>query len=491
MRKISRRSFLAAGVAGAALDAIPFSVWIKDQAWAQGPRVRYSAYSTQGKAMLTKYQAAVTKMMNTSVTPEQNPLSWTFQWYTHFVKHPPDKTSELNRIYPTPSPQRTLAQAMWSTCRPHAGGSGDFFLPWHRMYVYYFELIVRQMSGDSSFTLPYWNYSNPAEAAIPPEFAVTTSSLYRSNRNPGVNTGSKIPANQVSLNVLTEQVYSPNGADQGFCANLNGGLHGNVHGWVGNGVGMGTVPWAANDPIFWMHHCNIDRLWASWNRGSCKNPGTSTWLNQPYTFADANGNQVVATVTDFKDIAPLGYTYDAFESASCRPIIKINPAVLAALAAEIKLANAPQRATLTPPPPPPAPRSRRAKRRPAATTTALSEKVKALEPARSVYLVLKNIRSDVAPGVPYDVYLDLPAGTQPNRDLPNYVGTFSFFGAAMLADSHAAMTPLNLSFDVTEQVKALAAKGELTPTPAVTIVPDGSAAAGANPTIGQVQLVSQ
>ncbi|HKO08858.1 MAG TPA: tyrosinase family protein, partial [Alphaproteobacteria bacterium] len=59
---------------------------------------------------------------------------------------------------------------------------------------------------------------------------------------------------------------------QGFCATLDFGLHGNVHVWVGNNQGMASVPWAANDPIFWMHHCNIDRLWASWNKGNCKNP---------------------------------------------------------------------------------------------------------------------------------------------------------------------------------------------------------------------------
>jgi hypothetical protein len=47
---------------------------------------------------------------------------------------------------------------------------------------------------------------------------------------------------------------------------LDQNIHGTVHVFVGNGQGMGSVPWAAGDPIFWMHHSNIDRLWVSWNQ---------------------------------------------------------------------------------------------------------------------------------------------------------------------------------------------------------------------------------
>jgi tyrosinase len=494
MRKISRRSFLAGSAAGAALDAIPFSTWIKDNAWAGGPRVRYNAYSSQGKAMLAKYRGAVQRMMNTSLYPEGNPLSWTFQWYTHFVKNPPGMASELSRIYPSPSPQKTLAQAMWDTCQAHGGQNEDFFLPWHRMYVYYFEMIVRLISYEPTFTLPYWNYSNPAQAAIPPEFADSTSPLYRANRNSGVNTGSTIPASLVTLDALNEGVYSPNGADQGFCATLDFGLHGNVHGWVGNNQGMGTIEWAANDPIFWMHHCNIDRLWASWNKGNCKNPTYAAWLNQQFTFADINGNKVVATVKDFNDISQLGYTYDAFEPATCRFIIHVNPALLAVLASGLKLQNQVHRVNLVPPPPP-APRA--ARRRgapppePAAAARPLAERVKALPPSQSIFLVLKDVQAEAPPGVFYEVYLDLPEGVQPKPDLPNYVATIHFFSVTMVADKHESMKPRTFSFDVTDQVRILAAKGELTPKPAVTIVPQGEPNAAAKPTIGEIQLVAQ
>ncbi|MCJ1314037.1 hypothetical protein MMC25_007717 [Agyrium rufum] len=48
-------------------------------------------------------------------------------------------------------------------------------------------------------------------------------------------------------------------------------LHNNIHGWTGAGPEvdnldghMAHVPVAAFDPIFWLHHCNIDRIFAIW-----------------------------------------------------------------------------------------------------------------------------------------------------------------------------------------------------------------------------------
>ena len=155
---------------------------------------------------------------------------------------------------------------MWNTCQAHGDNEDEnMFLPWHRMYVLYFEDIIRQVLNDASFTLPYWNYSAAATRALPPEFRATASPLFRPNRNSGPNTGTPMPPNLVSLDALQETSYGPEGAAQGFDATLDFGLPGNVHVWIGNSQGMGAVPFAAYDPIFWMHHCNVDRLWASWN----------------------------------------------------------------------------------------------------------------------------------------------------------------------------------------------------------------------------------
>jgi tyrosinase len=44
--------------------------------------------------------------------------------------------------------------------------------------------------------------------------------------------------------------------------NMPIGLHNRVHVWIGGSMGPGTSP---NDPAFFLHHCNVDRIWSLWN----------------------------------------------------------------------------------------------------------------------------------------------------------------------------------------------------------------------------------
>src|SRR5712692_230831 len=164
---LSRRSFVA--LAG----AVPFSLWFAKYALGNSSTqvlTRYDALSPQGQAMLAKYAMAVDKMANS--TGEGDPTSWVFQWYTHWVKGSTSRGSEIARIYSDPSdPHRALAEEMWQTCQAHGpGGNESAFLPWHRMFVNFLEQIVRNISGDPSFTLPYWDYSNsdPSVHAVLP-----------------------------------------------------------------------------------------------------------------------------------------------------------------------------------------------------------------------------------------------------------------------------------------------------------------------------------
>ncbi|KAF9772953.1 hypothetical protein IL306_009291 [Fusarium sp. DS 682] len=64
------------------------------------------------------------------------------------------------------------------------------------------------------------------------------------------------------------------------------GLHGDYHGYIGGFTGTGdnavnsghmsSVPVAAFDPIFWIHHCQIDRLFAIWQAAN----GDTHWFNE-------------------------------------------------------------------------------------------------------------------------------------------------------------------------------------------------------------------
>jgi tyrosinase len=41
----------------------------------------------------------------------------------------------------------------------------------------------------------------------------------------------------------------------------NARIHNNVHVWVGGDMSLSSSP---NDPVFFLHHCNVDRIWAAW-----------------------------------------------------------------------------------------------------------------------------------------------------------------------------------------------------------------------------------
>jgi len=293
-----------------------------------GPRVRYDVASAQGQAMLAFYAKAVGLMM---ALPATDPRSWTFQWYSHWVKGPQDssgKTSQLSSIFgSSSSPAKALAQVMWDGCQAHGDNEDEaFFLPWHRLFVMAFENIIRGVVGEPNFTLPYWNYLDANQRAIPAQFRQagdpTWGALFNANRNAAVNGGGAIAsAGDLSPDVLSETTYSSLGADQGFCANLDLGLHGTVHVGVGNSTdGMGLVPWAADDPIFWLHHCNIDRIWASWNALGNANPSDAEFTSKPFAFADPNGNQIVYTAGQVLSLQQAGYGYDALIGANGQPM---------------------------------------------------------------------------------------------------------------------------------------------------------------------------
>ena len=74
-----------------------------------------------------------------------------------------------------------------------------------------------------------------------------------------------------------------------------------------------TSPRSAADPIFYLHHCNLDRIWESWNRLGNSNPTDPKYLNRKFTFADRNGKRVDMPVSAGDRVAQLGYEYDKYE----------------------------------------------------------------------------------------------------------------------------------------------------------------------------------
>jgi tyrosinase len=175
------------------------------------------------------------------------------------------------------------------------GGAGPqgarLFLPWHRAYLYLFELQLRDLLGSQApaFALPWWDWTSTHSHAtgVPdayrgaqaggrpnPLFSQPVQPSARIDgrptqtfRDPG-DPGDLPSAGDVQ-DVLAERDFFT------FSTKLED-IHNGVHGWVGGT--MGQIPWAAYDPVFWGHHSMIDRIWRLWQlRHGTAGPPQSIW----------------------------------------------------------------------------------------------------------------------------------------------------------------------------------------------------------------------
>jgi hypothetical protein len=289
----------------------------------------------------------------------------------------------------------------------------------------------------------------------------------------------------IDLGAMRSPGYRDSAGDAGFCANLDNAPHGAIHVDVGNAKGMGRVPWAANDPIFWIHHCNIDRIWASWNKSGGQNPSNEPFMKEQFTFANGSGNAVTATVRDWLDTA--GYNYDSYlrRPAGSVPFpvpnaLVASPEVILSTSSKIVLGAGPARIALTAAVAPgglPSP-------------IAADEALRSIEGA-DVYLRLNGVLGGAEPGAAYDVFLAPVGGATPDRDSRSFVGTLSLFGAGPHGAHRQGGAPpkgRNYSFPVTEQITRLR---EQNPKDRITVslVPVAGSKPGEVPTIASISLV--
>ncbi len=517
MISVSRRNVLKG------FAAMPIALGMTPLARATDLMVRYDIASPQGQQMLAIYADAVRQMQ--ALGPD-NPLSWMWQWYTHFVDGTTTKSAEITRIFgSTVTPQSSLATETWNTCQSHSGQNSNNFLPWHRLFVYYFERIVRQVCGHPEFTLPYWDYTStdPAKRGVVPEaFRLPDDpvfgSLYRPERGTLANSGQPIQLNQTGdpMNIddaMRCTTYSTVDAVQGLCRAIDSGIHGKIHVLTGTSKGMGAVPYAGRDPLFFVHHANIDRMWASWNKNGGKNPTLGTtdtaWADKAFVFCDANGARVSRKLSSAFSALSMGYSYDVFipkppapttttttaaagtmtmmasSTSSTSPGTKAEHVAKAPTSAE--MGAIPVHVTLQPL---------------AGTRQTPVLGLDPNQPGKHTYLVLKDLHTWSQPEVLYHVYLT-PAGGQAKLSQQSYVGAINFFDAEFHDHGNAAMDMGKMdtaigenffSFDVTELLKRIARSGNAAGAHdalTVTFVPGGKPTPGGKPLVSTIELVRQ
>ncbi len=357
------------------------------------------------------------------------------------------------------------------------------FFTWHRGYLYFFERILRWASGDATLTLPYWDWFD--NRVLPQPFrvpAVATNSLYDSTRL--INDGSAMPLSAVANqpNALAETVFSD------FSSSLEGNPHGSVHGAVGGfGGNMGRVNRAARDPIFWLHHGNVDRLWNYWLSlgGGRLNPSDPGFLNQTYSFSDESGNVVTIRVHDIISSAQLGYRYDnvpnpfaamgqpAFKTAQSQRVaatsLPVDKREVALADVESKpLGSLPVKVRLNP-----VPEAR------AALAAPVPVRAVPGRPARRITVQVEGVSAGAPPNFTYAVYLNLPEGQlSPEQQLKYFLGTINFFGRTQVekktgqGHGHGAADTFTETFNASPVIARLQQERRWDPdAPEVTIVP--------------------
>ena len=293
--------------------------------------VRKNASSAAAVDDIAALANAMEQMRNLPCTDAR---SWYYQGAMHWV--PGSFPNNENPLCPqyTGSDNGSPLMPAWDNCTHH-GVSQFHFLVWHRLYIYYLENIVRELSGKADFALPYWDYATvaptPPNRIMPEEFRTETSSLFENARLPSLNEGDPIQAfmdNSLDLTNLFE-----NDTYQSFNSAIDAAPHGAMHNYIGGGYAglqvynqifrettsglMAIVASAAFDPIFWTHHAEIDFIWAQWMRTangalpSLADMEANSNIN--YSFFDKNGNPVNLTIAEARELAfSLPVTYEPF-----------------------------------------------------------------------------------------------------------------------------------------------------------------------------------
>ncbi|MEV6381990.1 tyrosinase family protein [Streptomyces sp. NPDC051773] len=251
----------------------------------------------------------------------------------------------------------------------NAAHMGPIFLPWHRVMLNLFEAGLQRVLGDPGFGLPYWDWAKDGELDHPknsafwqPDCMGGSGTLFAPEVTDGPFAFKPADPNTFRVRIAIEQNlgviqsdrglrrvlgadadslptrghvaaaldagapgadpslatydFSPwNVTSKGFRNRLEGwnpyGLHNQVHAWIGRDMGLASSP---NDPVFYLHHCNVDRIWEGWMSRHGRNylPGQTApatlkghRINDPI-ISPLGGAATPGTVLDSTNL----FTYD-------------------------------------------------------------------------------------------------------------------------------------------------------------------------------------
>jgi tyrosinase len=369
-----------------------------------------------------------------------------------------------------------------------------WFLPWHRVYLFYFERICRKLSGYEDFALPYWNWTThpniPAafwgggNPLFEPRTATPASTASASMVGPGT-IGDILDLTNFFLFASAQAVGQRDPAGYG---ELEATPHNYIHGFVGGIMGSYRSP---RDPVFWTHHNMIECLWVNWNllRGN-PNTNEAAWMDHQFTeFADEDGNPVTVNVA-----TSLLYPLFSYQFEPCAPVD--HPQTLDRNALEKFLREgAPSSLEFT----------RRFPVAPAVVTEVGKPAIHRVPLERGAFASLRDAAAgnaavltiggvDAPDRADYfvRVFINKDDATEATPiDDPHYAGSFAFFSDSAAMKDHAHPRP-GFLVDVTPTIRRLDQGGGLDAAPlGITLVPvpfEGRSAPGQRLGVERLEL---
>ena len=165
---------------------------------------------------------------------------------------------------------------------------GTNFLAWHRRFLLQMEHRLQKVHP--TLMIPYWD-------------AITDRALPASLNTPALLSAWGVTRSWDASQLATAAdlaLVNQLGSFPTFQTTLEGAVHGAVHNAIGGDMATNRSP---ADPIFWLHHANIDRIWAQWQTAHPgQNPPNPNETLKPTPLFGVK----VSTVLN---IATLGYSY--------------------------------------------------------------------------------------------------------------------------------------------------------------------------------------
>ena len=376
-----------------------------------------------------------------------------------------------------------------------------FFLPWHRMYLAWFERIVRAavqaasggpgrcqgVLGAAVLELRSRKRHRADADRIPRGAALVTAAdnpLFTPLRNPDINDGEPLSDGAISARLAMEEEDFAHEAIPGLAPGFGGPItgwhhfgegrtptgaleatpHNDIHGEIGGRGGlMSVVATAPLDPIFWLHHANVDRLWGEWlAQLGRENPTDTAWTGLVFHFHDEAGTEVQSTAGEVLRTEDLGYAYDEIPTPALlsepgprrgampgRPLPDHPPELVGATEDKVELSGEDASVAF-----------------PVGEPSGPALLADEGRPSR-VYLNVEDVEGEENPGASYALYLNLPDDDDPDTDPEtHHVGNVSFFGielAQNVESDHTGGRGLRFAFDITTLVERLSEEGKWDP----------------------------